>query len=213
MEPYSLEQLLTQTRTALVLIDVQNEFCHDNGVFGKKGLDMSLVEKMMVHLTPLVEAARQNDVPVIFVQNIEDESTDSCAWMMRPDAKEEHINEGVCRRGTWGTGFYRFQPTEKDIIVEKHRFSAFVDTELRDILTKLNVETLIFTGVATNICVETSARHAVMLDYHVILAEDACASWYPDLHESTKKNIGLWFGKVAKSDEIMDIWASAGTSV
>lgn len=206
MQPYSLEHLLTQTRTALVLIDVQNEFCHDDGAFGKRGLDMSLVEKMMSHLVPLVDAARDNDVPVIFVQNVEDESTDSCAWSLRPDAGEEQINEGVCRRGTWGTGFYRFEPTEKDIVVEKHRFSAFVDTELNDILTNLNIETLIFTGVATNICVETSARHAVMLDYHVILAEDACASWFPDLHESTKKNIGLWFGKVTKADEIINIW-------
>ena len=207
MKPLSLEYLLTETRKALVLVDVQNEFCHPDGVFGKKGMDMSPVEGMMTALSRLVESAREKDIPIVFIQNIEDESTDSFAWLKRPDAKEDSANEGVCRRGTWGTGLYFFEPQRRDILIEKSRFSGFHNTPLDSILKNHGIETLIFTGVATNICVETTARHASILDYHIILSPDACATWYPDLQEATCKNIRLWFGKVAPSEEIISLWS------
>ena len=207
MKPLPLEYLLTQTRKALVLIDVQNEFCHPDGVFGKKGMDMSPVEGMMAAISRLVESAREKDIPIVFIQNIEDDNTDSFAWRMRPDAKEDSANEGVCRRGTWGTELYVFEPQRRDILIEKNRFSGFLNTPLDSILKNHGIETLIFTGVATNICVETTARHASILDYHIILAPDACATWYPDLQEATCKNIRLWFGKVADSEEIVSLWS------
>jgi ureidoacrylate peracid hydrolase len=206
MKPLELGYLLKETEKALVLVDVQNEFCHPDGVFGKKGVDMGAIERMMGALRPLVASAREKGIPVVFLQNVEDGNTDSYAWRMRPDAKEDSANEGVCRRGSWGTGFYGFEPDENDIVVQKHRFSGFLNTPLDTILKNRGIETLVFTGVATNICVETTARHASMLDYHVILAEDACATWYPDLHEATKKNIRLWFGKVSDSQGITAIW-------
>ena len=208
MKPLPLDYLLTETRKALVLVDVQNEFCHPDGVFGKKGVDMSLIEVMMGALKQLVDSAREKSIPIVFIKNIEDDNTDSFAWKMRPDAKEDSANEGVCRRGTWGTELYGFAPQEGDIVIEKNRFSGFLHTPLDAILKNRGIETLIFTGVATNICVETTARHASILDYHIILAPDACATWYPDLQEATCKNIRLWFGKVADSGEIISLWTS-----
>ena len=207
MKPLPLDYLLTKTQKALVLVDVQNEFCHIDGAFGKKGCDLSPIADMMAALNRLVDSAREKGVPVVFIQNIEDENTDSFAWRMRPDAKEDSTNEGVCRRGTWGTELFGFVPREGDIVVQKNRFSGFLDTPLNAILRNRGIETLVFTGVATNICVETTARHASILDYHVILAPDACATWYPDLQEATCKNIRLWFGKVAESSEIVGLWA------
>lgn len=208
MKPLPLEYLLTKTPKALVLVDVQNEFCHPDGVFGQKGLDFSPINEMMIGLKRLVDSARENNIPIVFIQNIEDENTDSFAWKMRPDAKEDSANEGVCRRGTWGTDIFYFTPQEGDILVEKNRFSGFLNTPLDSILRNRGVETLIFTGVATNICVETTARHASILDYHIVLAPDACATWYPDLQEATCKNIRLWFGKVADSKEITSVWSA-----
>ena len=206
MKPLPLDYLLTKTQKALVLVDVQNEFCHQEGAFGKKGCDLSPIANMMVALNSLVCSAREKGIPVVFIQNIEDDNTDSFAWKMRPDAKEDSTNEGVCRRGTWGTEIYEFTPGAGEILVQKNRFSGFLNTPLDSILKNRGIETLIFTGVATNICVDTTARHASMLDYHVILAPDACATWYPDLHEATCNNIRLWFGKVANSEEIVSLW-------
>ena len=207
MKPLPLNYLLTKTQKALVLVDVQNEFCHPEGVFGAKGCDLSPIEGMMVALNRLVDSAREKGIPIVFIQNIEDDNTDSFAWRMRPDAKEDSANEGVCRRGTWGTEIYGFTPGDKDILVVKNRFSGFLNTPLDSMLKNQGIETLIFTGVATNICVETTARHASILDYHVILAPDACATWYQDLQEATCKNIRLWFGKVADSEEIVSLWS------
>ncbi|MDR1028662.1 MAG: cysteine hydrolase [Clostridiales Family XIII bacterium] len=206
MKPLPLDYLLTKTRKALVLVDVQNEFCHPDGVFGKKGCDLSPITNMMTALERLVPSAREKGVPIVFIQNVEDDNTDSFAWKMRPDAREDSANEGVCRRGSWGTELYGFIPREGDILVQKNRFSGFLNTPLDAILKNKGIETLVFTGVATNICVETTARHALILDYHVILAQDACATFYPDLHEATCKNIRLWFGKVADSKEIVSAW-------
>lgn len=207
MKPLPLNYLLTKTRKALVVVDVQNEFCHPEGVFGQKGCDLSPIAEMMVALNRLTASARENGIPIVYIQNIEDENTDSFAWSMRPDAKEDSANEGVCRRGTWGTELFGYTPGTNDIHIQKNRFSAFLNTPLDSILKNRGIETLIFSGVATNICVESSARHASILDYHIILAPDACATWYKDLHEATCKNIRLWFGKVADSDEIVSLWS------
>ena len=207
MKPLPLDFLLTKTRKALVLVDVQNEFCHPDGVFGKKGCDLSTIDRMMVALNRLVGSAREKNIPVVFIQNIEDDDTDSFAWRMRPDAKEDSANEGVCRRGTWGTELFGFTPEENEILVQKNRFSGFLNTPLDAILKNRGIETLIFTGVATNICVESTLRDAMVRDYHVILAPDACATWYPDLHEATCKTVRLWYGKVADSIEIESVWS------
>lgn len=126
---------------------------------------------------------------------------------MRPDAKEDSANEGVCRRGSWGAELYGFVPEQGDIVLEKHRFSAFLNTPLDQILKNRGIETVVLGGVASNICVETTARHAIMLDYHVVVAEDGCASWYPALDAAAMENIRLWFGKVANAAEITRIWA------
>ena len=72
MKPLPLEFLLTKTRKALVLIDVQNEFCHPDGAFGRKGCDLSTIEGMMAALKRLVESAREKGIPVVFIQNVED---------------------------------------------------------------------------------------------------------------------------------------------
>ena len=206
MKPLPLDYLLTKTKKALVVVDVQNEFCHPDGVFGRKGCDLSPIEGMMTALDRLTGSARDLKIPIVYIQNIEDENTDSFAWRMRPDTKEDSANEGVCRRGTWGTELFGYKPGDNDIHIQKNRFSAFLNTPLDSILKAHGIETLIFTGVATNICVESTARHASILDYHVILAPDACATWYEDLQEATCKNIRLWFGKVAGSEEIVSLW-------
>jgi len=206
MKPLPLDYLLTKTRKALVLVDVQNEFCHIEGAFGQKGCDLSTIDNMMVALNRLVDSARENDIPIVFIYNVEDENTDSFAWKMRPDAKEDETNSGVCRRGTWGTELFHFVPREGDIMIQKCRFSGFFNTSLDAILKNHRIETLIFTGVATNICVESTLRDAMLRDYHVILAPDACATWYPDLHQATCNNVRLWYGKVGDSSEIVSLW-------
>lgn len=202
----SLNTVLNERKCALILIDVQNEFCHPEGTFGKKGLDLSRVTGILEPARRLIAAAHEKGVPVIFVRNVEDESTDAEAWVCRPDGDENSPNEGVTRRGSWGAELYELVPAENDIVIEKHRFSAFHNTRLDTVLRSLGVQTLVMGGLATNVCVMTSATHAVMYGYHVVLAEDACATWFRDAHDMALDNIRRFVGKVAESSEIIRAW-------
>lgn len=202
----SLETVLCERKCALILIDVQNEFCHPDGSFGQKGLDLSRVKSIIEPLQALIAAARQKGVPVIFIKNTEDASTDAEGWVCRPDGDENSPNEGVTRRGTWGAEIYALEPAGGDIVLEKHRFSAFHNTPLDTVLRSLGVQTTVFGGLATNVCVQTSATHAVMHGYHVVVAEDGCAAWFPESHEAALNNLRLFVGKVVSSGEIIRCW-------
>jgi len=206
LEPISLETVLTARKNALIIVDVQNEFCHHDGSFARSGLYMSVIGEMLPPLTRLINAAHKCSVPVVFIRNVEDSATDSEAWMLRPDGDERTANGMICRRGSWGAEFYGVEPLPDDIVVEKHRFSAFVNTRLDTVLRARKIETLVLSGVSSNVCVESTARHAVMLDYHVVLAEDACASWDRAAHEMTMQNIRRFFGKVTDSGTITRLW-------
>lgn len=205
----TLEETLTGRRCALVVVDVQNDFCHPDGPFAQKGLDISRAEAIQPPLHALLAAARARGVPVIFIQNVEDESTDTEAWRLRPDGAEDSPNAGVTRRGSWGAEFYGVTPEPGDAVVEKHRFNAFYHTRLGTVLQAQGAQTLVFAGLATNVCVLTSATHAVVAGYHVVLAEDACAAWFQDAHDAAVKNIRLFVGKVSDSRTICALWGGA----
>ena len=93
-------------------------------------------------------------------------------------------------------------------MVIKHRYSAFVNTDLDLILKAQQIKTLLITGTATNVCVESTARHAHMLDYHVVFLCDLTAASDPGLHEATLQNIQKYFGYVTASDDIQALWMS-----
>lgn len=210
MKPYELDYLVSETKCAVVVVDVQNDFCHPEGVFGRRGADLTAVGLMMSKLNLLLDAARERNLPVVFVQNVEDEATDSDAWCHRPDGGEDIANEGVCRRGSWGGEIFGSGPRPGEAVVEKHRFSAFLGTGLDDLLREQGVNTVVLCGVATNVCVDTTAREAAMRDYNVIVAHDACGAFNPRLHENTLDNIRMFVGKVAGTAEISRKLVAAG---
>ena len=202
----SLREMLTALRSALIIVDVQNEFCHPEGSFAKKGLDVSAVTGIIPKLQYLIDAAHAAKRPVIFIRNVEDKSTDAEAWVMRPDGDENTPNENVTRRGTWGAEIYRLKPDERDIVIEKHRFSAFHNTRLDTVLRSLGIQTVVITGLSTNVCVMNTAFSAVMYGYHVVLAQDACAAWSKPAHDFALNNIKLFAGKVAEAKDIASCW-------
>ncbi|WP_433706859.1 cysteine hydrolase family protein [Paenibacillus illinoisensis] len=178
--------------TALIVVDVQNDYCHPDGAISKSGIDVSSVKQMMPHLHSLLEAARGSSIPIIFLQTNHEDATDSEVWLSRfPDG----VNP-ICRTGSWGANFYEVTPQANDIIVKKHRYSGFVHTRLESILQTLKIETLIMTGVSTNLCVESTAREGFMLDYHIVLIQDACAAFSQAEHDMTLKTVDTYFGMV-----------------
>ncbi|WP_123043255.1 cysteine hydrolase family protein [Cohnella candidum] len=203
------EQHVIPEKTALIVVDVQNDYCHPDGACARRGNDVSGVKGMVPHLAALINGARENRVPVIFIQTFHERATDSAAWTDRSDGR----SGDVCRTGTWGAEFYEVSPQAGDIIVNKHRYSAFVNTRLDSVLRTLKVETLIMTGVSTNVCVESTARQGYMLDYNIVLASDACAAFSQKAHEMTLENIDGYFGSVVKVEQILNVWASQRAEV
>ncbi|MDF2936355.1 MAG: isochorismatase hydrolase [Paenibacillaceae bacterium] len=208
MKMKALEQLMVGTRPALVIVDVQNDYCHPEGALGLEGCDVSGVKEMMPRLHGLLGAVREEGIPVIFIQTFHEDATDSEAWVTRSSGRSAQ----VCRKGSWGAEFFEIAPRGGEIVVNKHRYSAFVNTRLDSVLRTLKIDTLLVTGVSTNVCVESTARDGFMLDYHIVLVEDACASYSREAHEMTLANIQGYFGTVAASGELMDIWAHSKKS-
>ena len=97
-------------------------------------------------------------------------------------------------------------PRAGDAVVTKHRFGAFTGTDLDVILRSQGIKTVVMTGIATNICVESTAREAFMRDYFVVLADDACAAYSRAQHDTTLANIDIAFGVVHKTEELIEHW-------
>lgn len=195
---------LAPGKTAIIVVDVQNDYCHPEGAAAKKGNDVGAVQEMMPHLHKLLDGARKCGVPIIFIQTLHEKATDSEAWNMRSGGRSGQ----TCRTGSWGAEFFEVVPLPGEIIVNKHRYSAFINTRLDSVLRTLKIETLVMTGVSTNVCVESTARQGYMMDYHIALVKDGCAAYTQGAHDMTLKNIDQHFGAVVDTEQLLDTWRS-----
>lgn len=188
----------------LVVIDVQNDFCHPEGLSAQLGKDVSRVPAATDRLVALVEGSRAAGAPVLFVRTTHDENTDSPAWRQRRGMRDSPT---ACRTGTWGAEYFRCFPQEQDRVVTKHRYSAFTSPEFQSALEALGRDSLLFTGIVTSVCVESTLREAVSRDYLVTLVEDCCIDYHEAAHEATVRAVDNSFGLVRTSDEILSYWS------
>jgi ureidoacrylate peracid hydrolase len=192
-------------RAAVVVIDAQNDFCHPDGLLARQGRDVERIEPALRSLEVFLGSAREAGVPVVFVQNIHDPGSDSAAWLSR------HVDVGraqSCQSGTWGAEFCRVAPEPQDHVVTKHRYSAFIGTELLPLLHRLGRPSLLFTGFTTSVCVESSLRDAVCHDFLATLVEDCCGAYSERPHRRAIESVQLGFGVVATSDRVVSAWRS-----
>jgi ureidoacrylate peracid hydrolase len=189
---------------ALLVVDMQNDFCHPQGVSGKRGRQQTMTIEMAPRLEAFIKACRSVGMPVMFVNTIHYPWTDSPSWVRRLDRDG---GDSVCRPGTWGAEFYAgIQPEEGEIIITKHRYSAFLGTNLDLVLRSRGIRSLLISGVGTNVCVESTLRDGYMRDYYIVLLEDCVGATDRELHEATLKNVRLHFGVVSNSNEVRNLW-------
>lgn len=193
--------------TALIVVDVQNDFCAPTGSLATLGFDISAVQQIIPRLQQLASTARAVGVPVIFVQTLHDDTTDSPQWLGRVGEGPGTERTGLtCRTGSWGSEFYAIDPAPGDVIVTKNRFSAFVGTNLDMILRTRGVASLLFTGVTTETCVESSLRDGLFHEYYVSLVEDCTASYREEAQRASVDIIAANFGTVLSSNQIVGLW-------
>ncbi len=210
----TLEKKARPKHTALLVIDVQNDFCADAGIMAEEGFDVSQAQAMAARLPPVLSAARAAGVLVVFVRNVYSSEHNfylSDAWLEQASRRRagSYTRRPVCRAGTWEGDFYGdVRPEPRDPVVTKHRFNAFRNTDLDTILRAHGVRTIVMTGVATNVCVETTARDGFMRDYYVVFTDDGTAAYAEQDHQATLRNIDRFFGQVVNLADLRAIWMS-----
>ncbi|MDP2726569.1 MAG: isochorismatase family cysteine hydrolase [Dehalococcoidia bacterium] len=210
----SLADKVDPKHCLLLVVDIQNDFCHPEGSMGRAGQDLSMVDEMMPHLLEVLQEARQVRAPVIFTQAVHSSWSDSQAsntpWRTRLDVLKEEVPR-PCLEGSWGADLYEVTLNEGERALTKPRYSAFYGTELDVMLRAMGIKTLLMTGVATNVCVETTARDGFMRDYQIVFLSDCCATYDRAQHEATLTNIDKYFGMVTTSKEVLNIWKGIAT--
>jgi ureidoacrylate peracid hydrolase len=211
------EEKVDPRHTAVLVVDMQNDFCSRGGAYdlANEDLDFSLVDAMIPRLAKLLDEARSHGVTVIYIQaiyNADDDRYMSPAWLEHATRRRHgmYTTIPVCKEGDWGAEIIsQIEPQPGEMVMTKHRYSAFIDTPLIAYLRNLEIKTVIVTGVGTNGCVESTARDAFMFDHYVVVPEDCAATYWKDLHEASLKGLGLLFGEVRPSQDIIDAWAGA----
>jgi ureidoacrylate peracid hydrolase len=199
---------------ALIVIDMQNDFCSPGGVFPRLGYDVIAIQSMIPRLANLVEQARSAKVPIIFVKSSYNTSPNwflSEVWFEHKSRKQAGVytKEEALKPGTWGWDLVEdLKILPEDAVVYKHRYNAFHGTDLDLILRSRKIKSIIFTGMTTNVCVESTARDAFFRDYYVVFTSDCTATWETHLHQPTLENIERYFGLVVESDQIVQEWTN-----
>ncbi len=198
--------------SALIIIDMQNDFCREDGHYGKCGRNLEDIKKIIPNLHRLINEARRRGVLIVYIQNTQlpngaSLSPPIIANMLKRWKEESKLSYTV--DGTWGQEIIEdLKPEKNDLIVKKYRPSAFTGTNLDMILRSCLKETVIIGGVVTEGCVESTARDALMKDYYVVIAEDCIASASPITHENQLKVMKEIYHFVVPSTEILNIWST-----
>lgn len=209
--------------TAVIVVDMQNDFGSDGGMFDRAGVNIKMIQRAVDPTAKVIEAARKAGIKIIYLkmgykEDLSDLGVEGSPNRVRhlqfmhvgdtvntPDGKKGRI----LVRDHWGTEILeKLKPRDGDIIIYKTRFSGFYKTEL-DILLKQNgIRNLIVTGCTTSICVESTVRDAMFRDYSSIVLEDCTAEpigyGLPrSNHDASILSIQTLLGWVSSSAEFM----------
>lgn len=205
------ELALDPARTALLVVDMQNDFCSTGGFFDGAGHDIAPCRALVPHLARVAASVRAAGALVAFTMTVR---TDPQKQRLRPSRHPVEADGAAPATrgndryapGVWGTAIVdELTPTEADLVVEKPRQSGFYRTSLAEELAERGIDTVAIAGVTTNCCVDTTARDAFMRDLDVIVLSDAVAAFGQErhLHDATLENLALFFGVVATSGELL----------
>jgi ureidoacrylate peracid hydrolase len=197
---------------ALLVIDMQNGFVSKGGSYDLMGLNVSKYRDVVPSLKRLIALCRKAKIPIFYSQAVREESGIDLltrSHRILPKSRSERIKRRpICIRGSWDAEIVEeLRPSLDDHVVIKRRDSVFQDTEVEVWLRSLGIDSIIFSGIDTSICVESSLRDAFNHGYDVVLISDATASNNQDHYKSTLDNIRNYYGLVMNLDEFVGNFA------
>lgn len=208
------EETLAAGHTALLIIDMQKDFCKPGFGAEQAGRDLTMARGVIPAIADLLEGARAAGVVVAHVgfSTAPDHASDSGSWLAQR-RRATASSDSLCITGSEGEEFIdELSPRAGEYVIRKRRYSAFTGTDLDLLLRARGVKSVIVTGVSTNACVETTGRAAFELGYYLAVPSDCCGSWNRDLHEATLANVRHRFGITPERSEILRIWKAPQTA-
>jgi nicotinamidase-related amidase len=201
--------ILDLARTALVVIDMQNDFVSAGGWFDSRNIDLAPAQRVIAPINRMLAGARKAKMPVVWLN-----------WGNRPDrlnlphgvlrtgAYGERLKSGrgpVLERGSWGAQVVpQLDARKTDIHVDKYRLSGFWDNELDSILRRMEITTLLFAGVNLDRCLLATMQDAAFIGYDPILLDDCAATSSPQYcSEAARFLLRLLYGFVTTSGAVL----------
>jgi len=209
--PSSPAELLDPSRSALLVIDFQQDFLSERGHYARHGRDVARMRTIVPALRQLVDAARTNGARVVFIQQstLPDGASDSDAWLYFKTRDGKSPDYTLA--GSWGEELYELQPLAGEPRVRKFRPSAFHGTDLAQLLRDMGVETVVTCGVLTQGCVLATTLDASFHDYYTVVARDAVAGPSAELHDVALTFLASRYDCLT-NDEIISAWTSRGVA-
>ncbi len=212
--------MLRPAETALIIVDMQNAYASPGGYLDLAGFDISGAGPAIEKIRQAAEAARAAGMPVIFFQNGWDPDYVEAGGPGSPNWHKSHalktmrarpeLQGKLLARGGWDYELVQALPPQPgDIVVAKPRYSAFFNTNLDSLLRARGIRSLVFTGIATNVCVESTLRDGFFLEYFGVVLHDATHQAGPDfIQQATLYNVEKFFGWVSSVEEFRNALAA-----
>lgn len=210
MQPF----LSSFNHTALIIIDMQRDFCAIGGYAHTAGLNITNLRKPIAQIQQLLQAARAQHMLVIHTREGHRPDLLDCTTTKKSRSEQAGASIGssgpmgkLLIRGEYGHDIIdELTPQAGEPIIDKPGYGAFHQTDLNIVLRSQHITQLILTGVTTEVCVQSTLREAVDWGYDCITVSDACASAYPDLHRASLAMIqveGGVFGQVVTTEALL----------
>ncbi|WP_276608510.1 pyrimidine utilization protein B [Caulobacter sp. SLTY] len=197
--------------TALIVVDMQNAYASPGGYLDKAGFDIGGAAAVIEQIALATQAARAAGVQVVYFQNgwdasyVEAGGEGSPNWWksnaLKTMREQPELEGQLLAKGGWDYALVEaLTPQHGDIVIQKPRYSAFFNTGLDSALRARGIRNLVFVGIATNVCVESTLRDAFHLEYFSVMLEDAVHQAGPAfLQEATVYNVEKFFGWVSNT--------------
>lgn len=204
-----LPELVAPRHSALLVIDVQKDFCSRGGAYDDMKHPIERTRQMLSNVRLLLDSAHHAGALVVYAQNtnLPGHRSTSAPYIRYRAIKRGYgyERESTVESTTGWEIVDEVAPIEGDLVVRKHRSSAFAGTDLDQLLRVHGVETVVLTGTTTDGCVESTARAAEALDYYVVLAPDACSAFPQENHDTAVTCMSRRYD-VIESRVISDLW-------
>ncbi len=209
--PEPLKMLVSNT--ALIVVDMQNAYATIGGYVDMAGFDISGAQSVISNVATAIERARHAGILVVYLQNgwdanyVEAGGPGSPNWYKSNALKtmrhKPELQGKFLAKGGWDYELIEaLKPATQDLVIAKTRYSGFFNSVLDSSLRARGIRNLVFTGIATNVCVESTLRDAFHLEYFSVLLEDATHELGgPTIQQAVVYNVETFFGWVAGTDD------------